>query len=183
MILAELFFGFLKVGMFSFGGGYGAIPLIRDTALSHGWLDEELLSYLIGVSESTPGPIMVNLAAYVGSQTAGLAGAAVASAAVVLPAFVIILLISAVLGELLKRRFPQAVLSGLKAGAVGIILATGVWMTAQNLLPQTGFELRTLLLALLLAAALFVPQFTVKKKLSPVLFILLSAGLGVIFYN
>ena len=183
MILPELFFGFLKVGAFSFGGGYGAIPLIRETVLAHGWLDEEMLGYLIGVSESTPGPIMVNLAAYVGSKTAGLAGAAVATAAVVLPAFVIILLIAAVLKEVIKRRFPQAVLSGLKAGVVGIILATGVWMTVRGLLPEGGFEPRTAILALLLAAALFVPQFTLKKRLSPVLFILLSAGLGVIFYN
>ena len=62
MILLELFIGFLRVGCFAFGGAYGAIPLICDVVLSYGWLDEEMLTYMIAVSESTPGPIMVNLA-------------------------------------------------------------------------------------------------------------------------
>lgn len=68
MIYLELLLGFLKVGLFTFGGGYGAIPLIRDVVLSYGWLDEEMLTYMIAVSESTPGPIMVNLATYIGSS-------------------------------------------------------------------------------------------------------------------
>ena len=67
MTYIELFLGFLKVGCFAFGGAYGAIPLIRDVVLSYGWLDDETLTYMIAVSESTPGPIMVNLATYVGS--------------------------------------------------------------------------------------------------------------------
>ena len=96
MIYLELFLGFLEVGCFSFGGAYGAIPLIRDVVLSYGWLSEEMLTYMIAVSESTPGPIMVNLATYVGSSQAGLLGSLAATIAVVLPAFVIILLITAV---------------------------------------------------------------------------------------
>jgi chromate transporter len=183
MILLELFLGFLKVGLFSFGGGYIAIPLIRDTVLAHGWLTEETLSYMIGVSESTPGPIMVNLATYVGRETAGLAGAAIATFAVILPPFLILLLISAVLKTLLRRRFPQAVLSGLKAGAVGVILATGVWMTVKSLLPAPAFDPKAAAITAILAAVLFVPQFTVKKRLSPVWVILIAAGLGVLFYG
>ncbi len=69
--MLDLFLGFLRVGCFSFGGAYGAIPLIRDVVMSYGWLDEETLIYFIAVSESTPGPIMVNLATYVGSSQAG----------------------------------------------------------------------------------------------------------------
>ena len=79
MILLELFIGFLRVGCFAFGGAYGAIPLIRDVVLSYGWLDEEMLTYMIAVSESTPGPIMVNLATYVGSSQAGIPGALIAT--------------------------------------------------------------------------------------------------------
>ena len=86
-IYLDLFLGFLKVGLFAFGGAYGAIPLIRDVVLSYGWLSDEALSYMIAVSESTPGPIMVNLATYIGSAKAGVLGAAVATFAVVLPAF------------------------------------------------------------------------------------------------
>ena len=66
MIYLELFLGFLYVGCFAFGGAYGAIPLIRDVVLNYGWLTEEELTYMIAVSESTPGPIMINLATYVG---------------------------------------------------------------------------------------------------------------------
>ena len=82
MIYLDLFLGFLKVGCFAFGGAYGAIPLIRDVALSYGWLSDETLTYMIAVSESTPGPIMVNLATYVGSSQAGMLGAIVATLAV-----------------------------------------------------------------------------------------------------
>ena len=85
MILLELFLGFLRVGMFSFGGAYAAIPLIHDIVLSYGWIDDEMLTYMIAVSESTPGPIMVNLATYVGSSQAGLLGSVIATFAVVLP--------------------------------------------------------------------------------------------------
>ena len=67
MIYLDIFLEFLKIGCFAFGGAYGAIPLVRNVVLSYGWLTEETLTYMIAVSESTPGPIMVNLATYVGS--------------------------------------------------------------------------------------------------------------------
>ena len=85
MIYLDLLLGFLKVGCFAFGGAYGAIPLIRDVVLSYGWLSEESLTYLNAANESTPGPIMVNLATFVGSSQAGFLGAAAATAAVVTP--------------------------------------------------------------------------------------------------
>ena len=72
MIYLDLFLGFLKVGCFAFGGAYGAIPLIRDVVMSYGWLSDEMLTYMIAVSESTPGPIMVNLATYIWKQPSGL---------------------------------------------------------------------------------------------------------------
>lgn len=97
MIYIDLFLGFLKVGCFAFGGAYGAIPLIRDVVLSYGWLSDEKLTYMIAVSESTPGPIMVNLATYIGSSQAGFFGAFIATLAVVLPSFMIILLITVLL--------------------------------------------------------------------------------------
>ena len=87
MMLFQLFMGFLKVGCFAFGGAYSAIPLIRDVVMSYGWMNDDMLTYMIAVSESTPGPIMVNLATYVGSQQAGLLGAMLATLAVVLPSF------------------------------------------------------------------------------------------------
>ena len=96
MTYLDLFLGFLKVGCFAFGGGYGAVPLIRDVVLSYGWLTEEEISYMIAISESTPGPIMVNMATYVGSSQGGILGAALATLAVVMPSFFIIILVACV---------------------------------------------------------------------------------------
>ena len=87
MIYLDLFLSFLKVGTFSFGGAYGAIPIIRDMVLAHGWLTDEKLTYMIAVSESTPGPIMVNLATYVGNTQGGFLRAFLATLGVVLPSF------------------------------------------------------------------------------------------------
>ena len=109
MIYLELFLGFLKVGCFAFGGAYGAIPLIRDVVMSYGWLNDETLSYMIAVSESTPGPIMVNLATYIGSSQAGIWGAVIATTAVVLPSFLIILLVTVLLKTALKNKYIQSV--------------------------------------------------------------------------
>ena len=123
MTYLELLLGFLIVGLFSFGGAYGAIPLIRDVVLAFGWLEEDALTDMIAVSESTPGPIMVNLATYVGSTQAGVPGAIVATTAVILPAFFIILLIMVLLRKVLNDPRVQAVLRGLKPCIIGIILA------------------------------------------------------------
>ena len=89
MIYVELFLTFLQIGAFSFGGGYGMISLIREETLSRGWLTEESLLDMIAVAESTPGPIAVNMATFVGSSQGGVLGAAVATLGVVLPSFVI----------------------------------------------------------------------------------------------
>lgn len=144
MICLDLLIGFLKVGLFAFGGAYGAIPLIRDVVLSYGWIDDEMLTYMIAVSESTPGPIMVNLATYVGSSQAGFPGALIATAAVVLPSFIIILLIMVFLKKLLKNQYMQAVLRGMKPCIIGIILATGLYMILNNCLGNlSGLSLNT----------------------------------------
>ena len=181
MIYLELFLGFLKVGCFTFGGGYGAVALIRDVVLSNGWLSEEMLTYMIAVSESTPGPIMVNMATYIGSSQAGFWGAAVATLAVVLPSFFIMLLVSTLLAAVIKNKYVQAVLRGLKPCVVGIVLATGIWMTAKNFVP--GFDLRAIVLTALLAAISPLWKKFRKKKLSPMALIAISAVLGMVVYG
>ena len=185
MIFLELFIGFLKVGCFAFGGAYGAIPLIRDIVLSYGWLDDEMLTYMIGVSESTPGPIMVNLATYVGSSQAGLAGSVIATLAVVLPSFLIILLVTAVLKTVLKNPYVQAVLRGLKPCIIGIILATGVYMIVKNgIIVQEGtWLIRPLILTFVLGAVYFGSRKIRKGGISPILLICLSAIAGIAAYG
>ena len=185
MILLELLIGFLKVGCFAFGGAYGAIPLIRDVVLSYGWLDDEMLTYMIAVSESTPGPIMVNMATYVGSTRAGLAGSLVATFAVVLPSFIIILLVTALLKTALKNPYVQAVLRGLKPCMIGIILATGVYMILKNgiVLRDGAPDLRPLVLTMVLAAVYFGARKVRKGGISPILLICLSAAAGIAVYG
>ena len=186
MIYLDLFLGFLKVGCFAFGGAYGAIPLIRDVVMSYGWLSEEMLTYMIAVSESTPGPIMVNLATYIGSHQAGFMGAVLATLAVVLPSFVIILLVTALLKTALKNKYVQAVLRGLKPCVIGIVLATGIHMILKNCF-GTIFSLhvnvQAVVITMLLAICMFGYKRYVKKKLSPIMLIVLSAAAGVVVYG
>ena len=110
MIYLELFIGFLIIGLLSFGGAYGAIPIMKDVALHFEWIDESMLTNMIGVSESTPGPIMVNLATFIGNQVGGLLGAAIATITVILPAFVIILLVMVLFKKAMERKWFQNIL-------------------------------------------------------------------------
>ena len=186
MIYLDLFLGFLKVGCFAFGGAYGAIPLIRDVVLSYGWLSDETLTYMIAVSESTPGPIMVNLATYVGSSQVGMLGAIVSTLAVVLPSFIIILLVTALLKTELKNKYVQAVLRGLKPCVIGIVLATGIYMVVCNCFRSVftlSANFQAIIITAILVASIFGYKHFKKKKLSPVLLIVLSAAAGVVIYG
>ena len=184
MIYLDLFLGFLKVGLFAFGGAYGAIPLIRDVVLSYGWLSDEDLSYMIAVSESTPGPIMVNLATYVGSTEAGFLGALVATLAVVLPSFIIILLITVLLKNAFKNKYVQAVLRGLKPSVIGIVLAMGVYMLVKNCLMEDTFKmnLRSIVITAVLGIVAVLYKYFSKKKMSPIIMIVISSLLGMFVY-
>ena len=184
MIYLDLFLGFLKVGLFAFGGAYGAIPLIRDVVLSYGWLSDEALSYMIAVSESTPGPIMVNLATYVGSTEAGFLGALVATLAVVLPSFIIILLITALLKNAFKNKYIQSVLRGLKPSVIGIVLAMGVYMLVKNCLMEDTFKmnLRSIVITAVLGIVAVLYKYFSKKKMSPIIMIVISSLLGMFVY-
>ena len=138
--MMELFWAFLKIGAFAFGGAYGAIPLIRDTVLSHGWMDAQMFANLTAVAESTPGPIMVNLATYVGAAEAGLPGALAATLGVVLPSFVLILLVSAAFRSLLGYPAVRAALQGIKPCLAGLILAAGVGLCSDAVFSGGGAD-------------------------------------------
>ena len=113
MKLLVLFLEFLKIGLFTFGGGYAMIPLIKEAVLKHGWMDETQFLNMIGVSEVTPGPIAINMATYVGSTQAGFLGSLICTVGVVLPAFVIMLLVSILLKKFMKNRYVQSALGGI----------------------------------------------------------------------
>ena len=185
MIYLDLFLGFLKVGCFAFGGAYGAIPLIRDVVMSYNWLNDEMLTYIIAVSESTPGPIMVNLATYIGSSQAGFWGAAVATLAVSLPSFLIIILVTVLLKTALKNKYVQAVLGGLKPCVTGIVLATGIYMVIGNCFGNTlapEINIQAIAITALLVLVMHLYKKAAGKKLSPILLIIMAAILGMGMY-
>ena len=189
MIYLELFFTFLQIGAFSFGGGYGMISLIREKVLMYGWLTEEELLNMIAVAESTPGPIAVNMATFVGSSQGGILGSVLATLGVVLPSFVIILIIAALIRNFLKYRGVQAFLGGIRPCVVGLILATAITMFLGTVLgfgtlgDTLAVDFRgVIIFAALVAIAVFA-KLVFKKKPSPILMILISAGLGMLLYS
>lgn len=183
MIYLELFIAFLKVGCFSFGGAYGAIPLIKETALSYHWVSEEMLSYFIAVGESTPGSIMVNLATYIGNHQGGILGAVVATFAVVLPAFLIILLVVSLLKNIFHNVYVNAFIEGIKPCVIGIIIATGLCMVVENVVFDFQLDINALIMTILLLISIYYYKYQTKKELSPIYMIILSAILGICIYS
>lgn len=158
----------------------------RYVVLSYGWLDEDALTNMIAISESTPGPIMINLATYVGCSKAGVFGGIIATFAVVLPAFIIILLIMILLRKMLGNKYTQAILRGLKPCIIGIIAATGCYMILSNCvtpLKQQPADLRPVLMTMILALFYFGIRKLLKKKVSPIILIVFSAVLGCLVYG
>jgi chromate transporter len=165
------------------------ISMIREQTLSRGWLTEEDLLNMIAVAESTPGPIAVNMATFVGSTQGGIFGSFMATLGVILPSFIIILIIAAFIRNLLKFAGVKAFLGGIRPVVVGLILATAATMLLSTLTGIKALSASTLdidvagiiIFAVLLAIA-FVFKKIKKKKPSPIVMILISAGLGMIFY-
>ena len=188
-LLLDLFLTFLKIGAVSFGGGYGMIPLLTDEVLSHGWLTEVELLNFIAVSESTPGPVAINMATFIGSSQGGLLGSVLATLGVVLPAFTIILLIASVIGGLLKYAGVKAFLNGVRPVVTGLIAATGLWLllsvtlSLKNVYTTVSFDYRALIIFSVIAITHVIYKRVRKRSLSPIILILISAVLGMFFYG
>ena len=189
MIILELFLVFLKVGAVSFGGGIGMLAIICDEVTSRGWMTESELLNMVAVSESTPGPIAVNIATFIGSAQGGILGALAATLGVIIPSFIIILLIAALIGNLLKFAGVKAFLGGLRPCVVGLIIATAITMLLSSLIGFTTYnggvnvDVRGIIIFAILVAAAFIIKKAFKKNPSPIVMILISAGLGMIFYG
>ena len=188
MIYLSLFLSFLKIGAFTFGGAYGAIPLIREAVLKNGWLTEEQFSYFLAVSESTPGPIMVNMATYIGFEEAGILGSALCTLGTVLPSYIIIVLITSALRRFIDHPRVRAVLAAIVPCVTGIILTTGIYMTYEALTAVSEFEsspvdFTAAIIAVLLVAVMGIYKAIRKKPISPILLIVTAAVLGVLLYG
>ncbi len=182
-IFLDLFLTFFKIGLFTFGGGYAMLPLIMQEVEGHGWMAQQELINFVAVAESTPGPFAINIATYVGSEMGGLFGSFCATLGVVLPSFIVILIVAKIYEKFKESRYVKGAMNGLRPAAVGLI-ASAVLTTALEVFFPAGFgNLLTTVLSvefisgiIIFALSLFL---ILKKKLHPIIVILISAALGI----
>ncbi len=189
MIYLQLFLNFLKIGVVSFGGGYGMIPLIQETVISHGWLTQEEILNFIAVSESTPGPIAINMATFIGSSQGGILGSFIATLGIVIPSFVIVLLIATLAKNLMKFAGVKATLNGIRPTIIGMIFATFVTMFISTIFSIKtvesifAFDWKGLVIFAVVAIIALAFKLWRKKSISPILLIVFSGGLGLLMYS
>lgn len=186
--LLTLFWIFFKIGLFTFGGGYAMIPLIKDEVVGRGYLDYDLMVDFIAISESTPGPIAVNMATFVGMSQYGLLGAAFTTLGVVLPSFIIISLVARFGTRMLDSEGFKHAFLGLRPVVIALILSVAVTLMVRTFLPNVRFaerlfdtsvfDWRGVAVMLLVGGTAFF-----YRKLSPIQLIVLSALLGIIIYG
>ncbi|MGN0771413.1 MAG: chromate transporter [Christensenellales bacterium] len=188
-IYLHLFLTFLKIGAVSFGGGYAMISLVRENCIANGWLTEEEILNFIAVSESTPGPIAINMATFVGSSQAGFFGSLVATLGVVLPSFIIILLIAAVMRNVLKYAGVNRTVKSVQPAIVAMILSTALTMFLSNVFNLSSiydsfaFDWKSLIIFVIVAAIAIVYKKLTKKNISAILLIVASAIMGMLFFG
>ena len=181
MIYLELLWTFFKIGAFTFGGGYVMVPLIQAEVAAHGWIDATSLVNFIAISESTPGPLAVNVATYVGAEVGGFWGAVLATLGIVLPAFIIILIVAKCYEAFKSSSVVKGCMSGLKPGVVGLIgtAAVSIGKTVffpNGLTPSVFSNTATYITAAIFALSLYLAL----KKKSPILIICIAAVAGIL---
>lgn len=189
MIYLQLFYEYFKIGLFSIGGGMATVPFLYDLATRTGWFTHAQLADMIAISESTPGPIGVNMATYVGCIVKGIPGAITAVFGLVLPSVVIIVIIARMLQSFRSNRNVDAAFYGIRPASTALIAAAGYTIIKISLFDVDAFAAGGGLLSLFrfkaLALAVLVFIFSnfvpYTKKLHPIVFILISAVVGIIF--
>ena len=176
MICLELFWVFFLIGAFTFGGGYAMIAMIQQQVAARGWMGMEEIIDFVAIAESTPGPIAVNMATFVGTRMGGLPGAACATLGVVLPSFVVILIVARCYQAFRRSKWVQGVMSGLKPAVVGLIAGAAVTVGAAIFAPNGGNA--SWAWWVLLAVMLWVSMKW--KKLHPIVIICICALAGIL---
>ena len=196
MILYDLFINFLLVGIFTFGSGYSSIPLIKDVVLTNHWLTEEIYLNIVAIAETTPGPVMVNTATYVGYKMAGLLGGILATTVAIFPAFLVILLFAKYFRNYLFTNKAKYFFSLVRPAVCAVIFATGIELLFKNILRFFSFKelaeinfmtaiyendilKRMIILAILILVLLGYKKIT-KKDLKTIPYIIISAIIGII---
>lgn len=185
MIYLQLFWEFFKVGLFSVGGGLATLPFLYDISAKTGWFTTADIADMVAVSESTPGPLGINMATYVGHKTAGITGGIVATLGLVAPAIVVIMIIARILTAFKEAKVVQDTFYGLRPASTGLIAAAGLGVAKIALLRTDLFHRTGSVLSLfnwkliLLAAVIYITL--VKFRKHPVLYIATAAAAGIIF--
>lgn len=180
MIYLKLFLIFLQIGAFTFGGGYAMLPMMEEQVLAHEWMGKEELLNFIAVAESTPGPVAINMATYIGTETGGFFGAVCATFGVVLPSFVVIMLVAKFYEKYKNSFFVESALKGIRPVVIGLMLSA-VLSLGMGVFVPNGFAEFTLNYSLVCSAVIFaIVVVLALKKVSPILLILLSACLGIV---
>lgn len=182
MIYLEMFFVFFTIGLFTIGGGYAMIPMLREQIVSRGWLSLEEMLNFFAIAESTPGPFALNTATLVGYQQGGILGAVVCTLGVTLPSFIIILIVARFVYKFLESKTLRAAFDSIKAIVVGLIFSVVVGLINTNLF-KGNWDFKNLdFIALIIMAIVFGLKLAF-KKLSPIVIILISGALGLVFYG
>jgi chromate transporter len=179
MILLQLFFEFFKIGLFAIGGGLVTIPFLYDLAEKTEWFSANILVDMIAIGESTPGPIGVNMATYVGYYTNGIIGGIIATFGLVLPSLVIIIIISKMLQKVKDNPTIKNLFYGIRPVALALILSAGLDIIFSNILNLTN-DIVTIIKSIVLFGILL---FSIRKvKIHPVWFIIISAVIGIVIF-
>ena len=190
MIFFELFYVFFLIGLFTFGGGYAMIPMIQEQIVDRGWISSSALSDFIAISESTPGPFAINIATFVGSETAGIFGSICATIGVILPSFIIILIVAFIMSKFLNNKYVKGALNGVRPVILALILSTAIVFLVKLILYSGNaiysqtivFDLKSFTLMLMIVSLMFVYKKVHKKSLNPIAILGISAVLGVFLF-
>ncbi|MEG1996550.1 MAG: chromate transporter [Oscillospiraceae bacterium] len=179
-----LFWTFFKIGLFTIGGGYAMIPLIQQEVERYSWIASDDLINFIAISESTPGPFAINIATFVGMNSYGIWGAVLATCGVVLPSFIIILVIAKYFHKFSDNIYVKASLSGLRPVVIGLMLSTAFTIAISNFFSNLSINISQISVNVK-GIIIFVIVLLLSKllKLHPILIIIISAGLGIVFYG
>lgn len=186
--LLLIFWTFFKIGLFTIGGGYAMIPMIESEVIKLGWLTTEQLSNFLAISESTPGPFAINVATFVGTNVEGvpaILGAMAATIGVITPSFIIILAIYQIYKRVIKNRYFDGAMRGIKAIIIGLIacvagkLMFNEIFKIEETFSWSAFDWKALIIMGVITGLIFI----FKKKASPILLIILAAGLGMLMYG
>ncbi len=189
MIYIQLFIEFFLTGLFAVGGGMATIPFLEDISTRTGWFTHAQLADMVAVSESTPGPIGVNMATYVGYLTAGIPGSIIATLGLVLPSFIVILIVAAFLKAFRKSKYVERIFYGIRPASTALIAAAGVSVLMLCIVDVSAFKLSGKIFdlvdpkAIILFAFIWVFTNLVNKtkKFHPLVFIAFSAVVGLLF--